>query len=479
MKVRTRLVVSFVYVLLVVIVALTVPLAIVLRDRARSELEALTLTNAQTIAAVLNRDRLGDDAPDRRALVRDMRRYAADVGGRVVILDAAGVVLADSDGEDLGRDFASPGRPEVAAALASRANAEVRMSEDEGGDIAVAAAPIIDEGELVGVVRISRGVQTVQDNVGRATAAIVAVALAGLLAGLGIALALARSLARPLSRLAAAAQRLGAGDLSTRAGKLEGGTEVDELAGSFDEMAGRFERTVRAQREFIANASHQLRTPLTGMKLRLEAAIAETSDEDVRAQLQAADREVDRLAQIIERLLTMAGQIEEGRIEARRMPGVDLTDAVERAVERWQERAARASSSLVDDGGDDRASVPVVVDPADLDQVLDVLIDNALIHAPGQVEVSATANGERAQMSVRDHGPGIPSDEEARVTERFFRGRGAPPGGSGLGLAIARELAERWGGGIEVHASSEGTRVDVWFPRPADGGANALAPSEA
>jgi two-component system, OmpR family, sensor kinase len=468
MKVRTRLVVSFVYVLLVVIVALTVPLAIVLRDRARSELEALTLTNAQTIAAVLNRDRLRDDLQDRRALVRDMRRYAADVGGRVVILDAAGIVLADSDGEDIGRDFVSPGRPEVTRALASQANAEVRLSEDEGGDIAVAAAPILDEGELVGVVRISRGVQTVQDNVGRATAAIVAVALGGLLAGLVIALALARSLARPLSSLAAAAQRLGAGDLTTRAGKLEGGTEVDELAGSFDEMAGRFERTVRAQREFIANASHQLRTPLTGMKLRLEAAIAETSDDDVRAQLQAADREVDRLAQIIERLLTMAGQIEDGRVDGRPLPGVNLTDAVDRAVERWRERAARASSSLVDHGRNGGAPVSAAVDPADLDQVLDVLIDNALIHAPGRVEVSASANGERATMSVRDHGPGIAADEEARVTERFFRGRGAPAGGSGLGLAIARELAERWDGGIEVHASPAGTRVDVWFPTPVD-----------
>lgn len=474
MKVRTRLVVSFVYILLVVIVALTVPLAIVLRDRARSELEALTLTNAQTIAAVLNQDRLRDDPQDRGALIRDMRRYAADVGGRVVILDAAGVVLADSDGEDVGRDFASPGRPEVTRALASQANAEVRMSEDEGGDIAVAAAPIIDEGELVGVVRISRGVRTVQDNVGRATAAIVAVALGGLLAGLGIALALARSLARPLSRLAAAAQRLGAGDLSTRAGKLEGGTEVDELAGSFDEMAGRFERTVRAQREFIANASHQLRTPLTGMKLRLEAAIAQTPDEDMRAELQAADREVDRLAQIIERLLTIAGQIEEGLIDARRMPRVDLADAVERAVERWRERAARASSSLVDDGTNGRAPVSAAVDPADLDQVLDVLIDNALVHAPGPVEVSASANGERATMSVRDHGPGIAADEAVRVTERFFRGRGAPAGGSGLGLAIARELAERWDGGIEVHASPAGTRIDVWFPASVDSGVDTV-----
>jgi signal transduction histidine kinase len=458
MKVRTRLVVSFAYVLLVVIVALTVPLTIVMRDRARSELEALTLTNAQTIAAVLNQARLGDEPRVRRALVRDMRRYAAEVGGRVVILDANGIVLADSDGADIGSDFATSGRPEVGRALASQAVAEVRRSEDAGGDIAVAAAPIIDEGQLVGAVRISRGVRTVQDNVGRATAAIVAVALGGLLAGLAIAVALARSLARPLSRLAAAAQRLGAGDLSTRAGKLEGGTEVDELAGSFDEMADRFERTVRGQREFVANASHQLRTPLTGMKLRLEAAIAETPDEAARTQLQAADREVDRLAQIIERLLTMASQIEEGRV-----PHADLADAVGRAVQRWHERAAKASSSLIDEGATDRATLSAVADLDDLDQVLDVLIDNALIHGAGRVEVSATANGERATVSVRDHGPGIPPDEHARVTERFFRGRGAPAGGSGLGLAIARELAERWGGGIEVHAGDGGTRVDVWF----------------
>ena len=462
MKVRTRLVASFAYVLLVVIVALTVPLAIVLRDRARSELEALTLANAQTIAAVLTRDELEDHPADRRSLVRNVRRYASDVGGRVVILDAAGVVIADSDGEDLGEAFATPGRPEVASALASQAHAEVRRSEEEGGNIAVAAAPILDAGELAGVVRISRDVQTVEENVGRATAAIAAVALGGLLAGLVLALAIARSLARPLSRLAATARRLGDGDLSARAGTLEGGSEVHELAGSFDEMASRVERTVRAQREFVANASHQLRTPLTGIRLRLEAGIAESADESVRTQLRAADKEVDRLAQIIERLLTMASQIEEGRVTRS-----DLSDAASRAVRRWEERAAQTSSSVR--GSTDRGAVPAAADPHDVDQILDVLIDNALNYAPGSVEVSAADDAGRAVVSVADRGSGIPSDEVARVTERFFRGRGAVPGGSGLGLAIARELAERWGGGLDVRTGTDGTRVDVWF-RSAPGG---------
>jgi signal transduction histidine kinase len=297
-------------------------------------------------------------------------------------------------------------------------------------------------------------VETVQANVGRATAAIVAVALGGLLAGLLLALAIARSLARPLSRLATTARRLGDGDLSARAGRLEGGSEVHELAGSFDEMAARLERTVRAQREFVANASHQLRTPLTGIKLRLEAGIAESDDEEVRTQLRAADTEVDRLAQIIERLLTMATQIEEGTV-----PRADLGDAVGRAAQRWDERAS-ASLSTSHEG----AGLEVAADPDDVDQVLDVLLDNALIHGRGPIDVTATAADGRAVLTVADRGPGIPADELARVADRFFRGRGATPGGSGLGLAIARELAERWGGGLDVRSAGDGTRVDVWLP---------------
>lgn len=463
MKVRTRLAASFAYVLLVVIAALTIPLAVVLRDRARSEMEALATTNAQIIASGLDGDRLERDGRRRSRLAEEVDGYAADVGGRVVVLDETGTVIADSSGEDVGEAFDTPSRPEVGEAFAGGVSAQVRRSEEEGGDLVVAAAPVIEEGEVVGVVRTSRSVQALAENVGRATAAIAAVALGGLLAGLLLAAALAGSLARPLSRLAGVARRLGGGELGARAGAVEGGDEVAELAASFDEMAGRLERTVQAQREFVANASHQLRTPLTGMKLRLEAAIAEADDPALADQLRAADREVDRLARIIERLLTMAERIEEGAA-----PHADVGEAVRRAVERWDERARLASSSLAADGAGGTAAV----DPHDLDQVLDVLIDNAITHAPGAIEVGGAPDGARVRLSVRDHGPGIAAEERARVTERFFRGRSAAPGGSGLGLAIASELAERWGGELRVDAApGGGTNVDVWLPSGADGDA--------
>jgi signal transduction histidine kinase len=452
MKVRTRLVLSFSYVLLVVIVALTVPLGVVLRDRARSELEALALTNAQTIAALLDEDRLRPGRA-RERLEADIARFADDVGGRVVVLDAGGTVIADSQGEDLGQAFATPGRPEVEQALRSIASAGVRTSRDEGGDIAVAAAPVIDGGELVGAVRLSRDVEQVQRNVTRATIAIVVVAGAGFAAGLVLAFVLARSLARPLTRLADAARRLGRGDLGTRAGPVEGGDELVELATSFDDMADRLERTVRAQREFVANASHQLRTPLTGMKLRLGSATADATDGSLATELRAVELEVDRLAGIVDRLLTMAREVEEGR-----ETHVDVGDAVRRTVERWSERAASAGATLSATGDPGVA----LADPEDLDQVLDVLIDNAITYAPGPIEIVAHHEGARVLVAVQDRGTGIASDDLPRVTDRFYRGRSASPGGSGLGLAIAKELTERWGGSISVTSPpGSGTRVEV------------------
>jgi two-component system, OmpR family, sensor kinase len=460
MRLRTRLVASFAYVLVVVIVALVVPLGIVLRDRARSELEALALTNAQTVAALLDGGRLADNPAAATSLTRDARRYGADVGGRVVVLDARGTVLADSEGLDLGQNYVTPGRPEVARAFDSIPTSLTRTSQDEGGRIVVAAAPIIDEGTLVGVVRISRSVAQVQSNVARATAGIVLVAVVGLIAGLAIAFALAGSLARPLTRLAATARRLGSGDLRSRAGEVRGADEIVVLAGSFDDMADRLERTVQAQREFVANASHQLRTPLTGIKLRIEAADGSASRDDLRAELHAADVEVDRLAAIIDRLLVMARRVEE-----RGAVVTELGDVAEGAVERWRDRADAAGFSLAAAGDGGRA----IADPGDLDQLLDAVIDNAIRYGASPIRIEAGREGDALVLAVEDRGPGIAPEEMHRVTERFYRGQGAAGDGSGLGLAIAHELAESAGGTLRVmDAADGGTRVEVRL-RPGDG----------
>jgi signal transduction histidine kinase len=318
----------------------------------------------------------------------------------------------------------------------------------------VAASPIIDE-KLQGAIRLTRDFADVDAAIRKTVLGLAVIGIAGLGAGILIAFGLAGSLAQPIQRLARTARRLGGGDLGARAGDVEGAAEVKELAHSFDEMAGRVERTVQAQREFVANASHQLRTPLTGMKLRLESAIAEAPNDDVRRQLEAADKEVDRLSEIVDRLLVMAHEIEQG------VPThVDLGDAVRRAVERWHDRAEQMDSRLHVSGHPSIAQG----NPTDVDQILDNLLDNAITYAPGTIDVKTGLDDGRAWFAVRDLGPGIAPGEQDRVVERFYRGRSAPAGGSGLGLAIARELAEKWGGSLTVaDADGGGAEIRVRF----------------
>jgi signal transduction histidine kinase len=451
-----------------VIVALTIPLAVNLRARTESELKSQALLSAQTIAAGIGKEGLKQGP----MLNHQVVAYAIQIHGRVIVMDKTGYVLGDSLGDGVDHQYATTSRPEILIALGLASdpatgqpipptpNTAIRHSNTLGVDILVAAAPVLDEGRVVGAVRITKNIQEVYDALRNVTIGIVLIGFVGLLAGMLIAFALANSLARPLTRLAAAAKKVGGGDLSARAGNVGGATEIRDLSNSFDDMAERVERTVRSQREFVANASHQLRTPLTAMKLRLETAASETDDPELERQLEAADHEVDRLAETVNRMLTMAKEVELGEATL-----VDLRDVADRAVERWHGRAERSDTSVAATGDSGHALANAV----DLDQVVDNLIDNGLAYGGGPIELQTGRRGHLVYLAVRDHGPGIAPEDRSRVTERFYRGKGAPSGGSGLGLAIARELVEKWGGSLEVgDADGGGARIELRLRSPAD-----------
>jgi signal transduction histidine kinase len=452
-------VVAFTYISVTIIVALTIPLAVTLDRRARAELERENLVRAGTIAQDVGAENL---APHRRRALRTIvQRAAEQADGRVIVVDAAGRLIGDSQGSATGDIYATPQRPEIVAALHDVPTSEIRFSQDLGVDIMATAVPIVDESpsgaaSVAGAVRITRSMDQVNANVRRVTWGVVAIGSGGLAAGLILAFALSGSLARPLRRLADVARRFGSGDLSVRAGEVRGPKEVEELASSFDQMADHVERTVQTQREFVANASHQLRTPLTGMKLRLESALADTDHEELRTELVAADEEVDRLSAIVDRLLATAS-----RAEQEVPTTVDLGELAERAAERWRAPAREAGTVLVVDPGPGRALARF----ADVEQILDNLVDNAVTYAPGRIELTTGTRDGRAIIAVRDHGPGISDDDLPLVTERFYRGSGPRAPGSGLGLAIVRELAEHAGGAVTVsRPAGGGTLVEVAYP---------------
>jgi two-component system, OmpR family, sensor kinase len=281
-----------------------------------------------------------------------------------------------------------------------------------------------------------------------------------LLIGLVIAWFLANSLSKPLRDLAHTARRVEEGDLEARA-SLAGPKEHREVAVAFNDMTERLGRVLSAQREFVANASHQLRTPLTGLRLRLEAARVRGVAE-VEPDLAAAELELERLSRLLTALLALA---REGGEPGPARP-VSLADSAERARERWQARAAQSGRQLLLAGNGDAVAQ---ASDEDVAIVLDNLIENALHYSPPPSTVTVDwgeSDGE-AWIAVLDEGPGLAAGEETALFERFARGsagRGGPSG-TGLGLAIVETLAGRWRGRASIQNRQEGgARAELRLP---------------
>lgn len=435
--------------LVLAVVSLGVPLALSLRDRVNAEVHSQARSQADVVAAT-SADLLSPPSP--AGLSALVRSSGASVRGRVLIVNARGLVLADSaSSSTLGSSYAS--RPEIAAALHGRAVQTQRTSHSLGENILATAVPVLRRGSTIGAVRITQSVAAVQHAVGSTVAKLALVAGIVLLLGLLAGALIARQVALPLRRLEGAARRVAGGDLSARAA-VEGSSEQRSLSASFNEMADRVQRLIGAQREFVADASHQLRTPLTALRLRLEEARAAGGGAQVAVELDAGTAEVDRLAAIVDELLILS------RAEDRELDGerVDLPDAVLRATERWRVVAQSRAIALTP-AGESKGTAWCA--RADLDRALDVLIENALRYSPAGGEVTITAGDGR--IEVRDRGPGLAPGEDELVFERFHRGSAgrAGPTGSGLGLAIARTLARAWRGDARLGNRPGGGAVAV------------------
>lgn len=456
MSLRVTLLAAFTYALLVVLVALLLPLALNLSARVDAEVQAESAGQVSLIATAAG------DTMNRPPRLRTLVERSADaLGGRVIVTDAAGVVVADSAGRGLeGASYAD--RPEIERALAG-ANAQgERHSESLDEDLLFTAAPVIDRGRTVGAVRATQSVAAVNDAIRGDVLVLVAAGGVALLLGVGVAWVLAGFLTRPLESLTATARRVEAGDLGARAPR-RGSREQREVAHALNEMTERLQGVLEAQREFVANASHQLRTPLTGLRLRLEAAGDLAGDPAVRDEVAAAGAEVDRLAALLANLLVLA---REGQDVPAPEP-VDVARRARAAAERWRAEAESRGGRLRTGG---EPGLRVLTSPDDLDIVLDNLIENALKYSPagGTVLIEWGRREGRGFVAVSDEGPGLAPGEEARVLERFTRGEaGRREPGTGLGLAIVAALARRWSGAVELsNRAPRGLRAELVLPLP-------------
>jgi len=440
-------------VLVLAVVALIVPLAVSLRDRVDAEVRLEARTEAEAVASRT----VSVIAPPNLARLQSLSLTASKaVSGRVVIVDRKGRILADSDSAAAaGSSFAN--RPEIASALGGHVSQAKRYSKTLSAEILATAVPVYTGASPGGAVRITQSVSTVSAAIRRAWLGLALIGLLVIVLGLVAGAVIARRITKPIVRLDDAARRVAGGDLTATA-RVEGSTEQRALATSFNTMTERLTVLLGAQREFVADASHQLRTPLAGMRLRLEEARAQASEDEQREELDAAIAEVDRLALIVNELLELS-RAGEGK------PPLAVTDAataLHGAFERWRAGAAQVGCEL---------RLGVIEDAqfachhSDVDRILDAGIENALAYAPGApVELSSTGGA----IVVDDGGPGLRGEQSESLFERFHRGeagRIGPPG-TGLGLSIVRELARRWGGEVTIaDRASGGAELKVTLPQ--------------
>lgn len=453
---RRRLLASYLTITVVTLLLLVIPLGRTFASRERDRL-LRDIEQDATVIAGLSEDSLeAGSLPDITPTLRD---YAIDPGGRIVVVDRTGHSVADSDtGSPLGTSFVN--RPEIASAIQGQRAEGRRHSSTLNADLLYVAVPVASSGVVHGAVRITYPSSTLDDRVrsmwlGLGVLAAVAAAAVTL-----VGLALAGLVTRPVDRLKDAARQIADGDLSARAPTDTGAPELRELALVFNETASRQQELLEAQRDFVGDASHQLRTPLAAIRLQLEN-IEAVVPIDVQPAIAAVRAEAARLGRISEGLLALTRTSE--RIGTQ---PIDLGRILADRDVVWKPIADDAGVRLI------TTSTPLWVEsaPGALEQILDNLIDNALEIAPegSEIRVGATSLEHRVELHVTDQGPGLSEEQRHRAFDRFWRGPSAAPGGTGLGLAIVARLAAQCGGTAELRAASDGgvDAVIILTPTP-------------
>jgi signal transduction histidine kinase len=435
----TRIVLTVLALITALLAILAVPLGLLTAAQDRTDFRDQATAAARTLADVAE-ERIGDGSHG-AALSRSITELAA-AGDRIAVYDAAGREVAGTPGR----------RPAGGGSDADR--------------LTVTAPVVSDSGRgTIGRVVLSRPTEALEHRVTVLWLLVAAVAAAGLLAAAAVAAGLARWASRPLTALAGAAGRLGGGALGTRAHAESGPPEVRRLAAAFNTMAGRLQAVVDGHQSMMAEVSHQVRTPLAALRLRLDL-LAQDADEATAAELAGAQEEIARLARLVSGLLAMARAENVTAAPAE----IDVAAVVRDRVAAWRPAAEERGISLT------AACPPGLAARAGdghLEQILDNLLANALDALPdgGKVAVTAAAGSHAgpgaaapgtATVTVADNGRGMISQQQRTAFRRFATGS---PGGTGLGLAIVDRLVAANGGSVAL-ADTRGGGLTVTAELP-------------
>ncbi|MFE0462355.1 sensor histidine kinase [Kitasatospora sp. NPDC058965] len=430
-----RIALSVLALVVALLVLAVVPLGISMTDRESDSFREQTAATARTVAAAAE-EHLSDNHPDTEAA--EQLAATAARGDCAQVYDAHGALV-----------LTTPCRAALPPAAVSQVLATGQQLSVQGGGRLTLALPVGDTLPPSGALVYSRSTEDLTDRLVTIWTWLGLCGFGALAAAVLVAVRLARWVGRPLADLDSAAARLGEGDLAARAAVPQGPPEVRRLAATFNAMATRTENLVHGHRAVIADVSHQLRTPLTALRLRLDLLSAEAQD-DTAQELAGAQHEVARLSRLVDGLLAVA----RAENSVPRPGPVRVDEVVADRIDAWQPVAEERGVRLTARGATD---LTAQLAAGDLEQVLDNLLANALEAVPdgGRVELVTGREPQVREvlLSVVDDGPGMDEAARAGAFRRFDTGR---PSGTGLGLAIVHRLVTANGGQVALEPTPGG-----------------------
>jgi len=441
--VTRRTLAAFLGLTLALLIGVVVPLGVMSANHERQAFTDRTVSAASTVASAAE-EQLADHERGspvlgtlsyRPALIGNDEFAVYGTDGRVVIPGPARLRVTPA---------------QVAAALAGQT---VQTWQEDPQDGLLVLRPAYSGSRIVGATAVQRAAAPLNERIAGLWFGLALTGLAAILLATTLSIALARWVGRPLRRLETTADRFGAGELTVRAPTLQGPPETRHLAATFNDMAGRLEALIGSHRTLVADISHQLRTPLAALRLRLEL-LHDDVDSTAAGELDGALGEIARLSRLVDGLLAVARA---ENTQPAPVP-VDLAQLVSERVAIWSPLAQERQIRLLASSG--HASVAAT--PGHLEQVLDNLLANALDVTPaeGQITVSVRRHHDRVRLEVVDSGPGMTPAQRDQAFRRFWTQPADSPSGesrprdgsssSGLGLAIVHRLITVDGGTIQL-----------------------------
>jgi signal transduction histidine kinase len=445
-----RIAVSVLTLITILLASIAVPLGLLTASQDRHDFQDVTIAATATLASVAEEHL--DDHSRGPALARSITELERR-GGQAAVYDAGGRLIA-GNGAVAG----------LSARALGRALGGMVTSGYPTADRYLVVSPVVrDRGARLGAVALSVSAEPLDHRLAVLWAWLAAVSAGGLIAAGLVATGLARWVSRPLGALEAAAQRLGGGRLDTRSPAGGGPREVRRLAANFNQMAARLEALVDGHQAMIADVSHQLRTPLAALRLRLDV-LALQPPADVpdpvgqEDELAGAQEEVARLSRMVDGLLAVARA--ENVTSA--PVSVSVGSVVSDRTAAWRPAAEEKSVAL---GAAVHEPLTARLGDGQLEQILDNLLANALeaVPAGGHIQIGARPVSDRVRIVVADDGPGMSADQRHAAFRRYVT---ATPGGTGLGLAIVHRLVTSAGGTADL-SETDGGGLTVTLDIPA------------